>query len=120
MTDIKHPTNSHKAYHAHVYFEQETLSLATSLCEQAGEKFDVKVGRVHQKKVGPHPKWSCQITFGAENFDRLVPWLESNRAGLSILIHALTGNDLDDHTTHAYWLGDGLELDLSMFGGQEP
>jgi DOPA 4,5-dioxygenase len=117
MTEIIRPVNSHQAYHAHVYLEQKTLSLATSLCERAGERFGVRVGRVHQKKVGPHPKWSCQLTFGAEHFDSLVPWLESNREGLSILIHALTGNDLKDHTTYAYWLGDGLELDLSMFDG---
>ncbi|WP_027967262.1 DOPA 4,5-dioxygenase family protein [Halomonas halocynthiae] len=117
MTDVKRPVNSHKAYHAHVYFEQATLPLATSLCEQAGEKFGLKVGRVHQKNVGPHPKWSCQITFGTKHFDQLVPWLEQNREGLSILIHALTGNDLEDHTIYAYWLGDSLELDLSMFRG---
>ena len=117
MKEIKRPVNSHEDYHAHVYFEQETLAVATSLCEQAGEKFDLKVGRIHQKLVGPHPKWSCQITFGSEHFDKLVPWLESNRAGLTILIHALSGNDLEDHTKYAYWLGDRAELDVSIFGG---
>jgi len=29
-------------------------------------------------------------------------------------VHALTGDDLADHTTYAYWLGDAVELDLSM------
>lgn len=117
MQAIKRPVNSHQTYHAHVYFEQETLAFATSLCEQAGKKFALKVGRVHQQKVGPHPKWSCQIIFAAEHFDRLLPWLESNRQGLSILIHALSGDDLADHTTYAYWLGDSHALDVSMFGG---
>lgn len=117
MQNIKRPVNSHQAYHAHVYFEQETLAFATSLCEQAGREFGLKVGRVHQQKVGPHPKWSCQIIFAAEHFDRLVPWLESNRQGLSILIHALSGDDLADHTTYAYWLGDSHKLDVFMFGG---
>lgn len=117
MQDIKRPVNSHETYHAHVYFEQETLAFATSLCEQAGKKFGLTVGRIHQQKVGPHPKWSCQIIFGAKDFASLVPWLEFNRAGLSILIHAVTGDNLADHTTYAYWLGDSLELELSMFGG---
>ena len=117
MKDIQRPVNSNQAYHAHVYFEQETLAFATALCKQAGEKFALQLGRVHQKPVGPHPKWSCQIIFGAEHFDRLVPWLEANRKGLSILIHALTGDNLADHTKYAYWLGESHTLDLSMFGG---
>ncbi len=116
MNDIKRPVNSHKAYHAHIYYEKETLQFATSLCEKAGERFNLKVGRIHQQMVGPHPKWSCQITFGSKHFDELVPWLESNREELSVLIHALSGNDLEDHTIYAYWLGGSVELDLSMFG----
>lgn len=116
MNDFKRPVNSHKAYHAHVYFDESTVDFASSLCEQAGELFNLKVGRVHRKLLGPHPEWSCQITFGAKHFDDLVPWLENNREGLSVLIHALTGNDVEDHTIYAYWLGDSLELDLSMFG----
>ncbi len=115
MKEMQRPVNAHKAYHAHLYFEQETLAFATSLSEQVGEMFNLKVGRIHQKLVGPHPKWSCQITFGAKDFERLVPWLELNREGLSILIHALTGNDYEDHTKYSYWLGDSLELDLSIF-----
>mgnify|MGYP000085443750 CR=1 FL=1 len=115
MQAIKRPVNSHKAYHAHVYFEQESLAFATALCEQIGEKFGLKMGRIHQKNVGPHPKWSCQISFGAKDFDTLVAWLELHRSDLTILIHALTGNDLEDHTLYAYWLGDSVELDLSMF-----
>jgi len=117
MNDIKRPINSHKAYHAHVYFDSETLAYAKSLCEKAGITFGVKVGRVHEKLVGPHPKWSCQITFGASQFDELIPWFDENRRGLTVLVHALTGNDLEDHTDYAYWLGDSLTLDLSLFNG---
>lgn len=117
MKETQRPVNSHQAYHAHVYFEQETLAFATALCKQAGEKFALKVGRIHQRPIGPHPKWSCQISFGAADFDQLVPWLEANRAGLSILIHALTDNDLADHTLYAYWLGDSHSLDVSIFAG---
>ncbi|CAM3911691.1 DOPA 4,5-dioxygenase family protein [Rheinheimera salexigens] len=115
MREIKRPVNSHRAYHAHVYFEQETLEFAAKLCKEAGERFNLKVGRIHQAMVGPHPKWSCQITFGAKHFDQLVLWLEQNRKGLTVLIHALSGNDLNDHTIYAYWLGDSVELDISMF-----
>jgi DOPA 4,5-dioxygenase len=65
--------------------------------------------------IGPHPCWSCQITFGTKDFDRFIPWLEQQRHGLTVLVHALTGNDLRDHTEFAYWLGDPVELNLGMF-----
>lgn len=109
------PQNIHEAYHAHVYFDQDTLNVATALCEQAGTQFNVKVGRIHQKPVGPHPRWSCQLSFNNQDFDALIPWLESNRQGLSVLVHALTGDDLKDHTTYASWLGESVDLRLAMF-----
>lgn len=115
MSEIKRPINIHKAYHAHVYFDADTLSFATSLCEQAGQLFGVKIGRIHEKLVGPHPQWSCQILFGKKEFEKLVPWLDENRQKLSILVHAQTGNDLKDHTDYAYWLGDEQKLNLSIF-----
>lgn len=115
MQTIKRPVNHHKAYHAHVYFDESTLAFATKLCHQAGELFALKVGRVHQKPVGPHPKWSCQIVFGAKDFEAFIPWLDLHRKGLSVLVHALTGNNLADHTDFAYWLGQPEKLELSIF-----
>ncbi len=116
MNQTQYPINSHQHYHAHVYFDQQTITFAAALCEEAGRLFNVDIGRVHQKRVGPHPKWSCQIKFTSKEFDELVPWLDQHRKGLSVLVHADTGNDLEDHTVHAYWLGDSVELNLSMFG----
>lgn len=115
MREIRRPVNNYKGYHAHVYFENETLKFASNLCEQAGELFGLKVGTVHQKPIGPHPKWSCQITFASKHFDDLIPWLDDNRNELTVFVHALTGDDLTDHTDHAYWLGDSVELKLSVF-----
>ena len=109
------PVNNHKAYHAHVYFDADTLAFATDLCQRAGEQFQLRVGRVHQRNVGPHPMWSCQITFGTRDFDAFIPWLDGQRDDLSVLVHALTGNDWDDHTKYAYWLGEPQELNLTFF-----
>ena len=81
----------------------------------AGEKFGLKVGHFHEKLVGPHPCWSCQITFGIRDFESFIPWLEEQRQNLTILVHGLTGNDLQDHTEFAYWLGEPVELNLDMF-----
>lgn len=112
MDSPKRPINIHKGYHAHVYFEQETFDFAVDLCTTAGEQFGLKVGRFHQKLVGPHTKWSCQITFSHTSFDAFIPWLDKHRRNLSVLVHALTGDDLVDHTTYAYWLGDSIEINL--------
>jgi DOPA 4,5-dioxygenase len=75
------------------------------------------MGRVHQKLVGPHPHWSCQLSFDSTQFDKLIPWLEQNRGGLTVLVHGVTGNDLEDHTTNASWLGAPAKLNLEVFGG---
>lgn len=112
---VRRPRNVYPAYHAHVYFGSDTVDRAAALCQAAGERFGVQVGRVHRKRVGPHPYWSCQLAFDAAQFDALIPWLEAHRDGLTVLVHGLTGNDLEDHTSHAAWLGRPAELDLSVF-----
>lgn len=112
----KRPENSHKAYHAHIYFGPDTVTQARALAEEAGRLFKVQVGRVHEQEVGPHPKWSVQIAFAAHEFDKLIPWLDEHRGNLDVFVHGLTGNDLADHTTYAYWLGNEWPLKLEMFG----
>ena len=109
------PQNHYAQYHAHVYFAAETLEQATALCHQAGDTFGVAAGRIHQKQVGPHPHWSCQLTFDSTQFEQFIPWLEAHRNGLDILVHGLTGDDYADHTTHASWLGNATPLNLGMF-----
>ena len=99
-------------YHAHVYFDADTVENARALCEQARDRFGVEMGRVHEKPVGPHPRWSCQLAFGPETFAELVPWLALNRAGLTVFLHPETGDEIADHTDHAIWMGEMLELDL--------
>lgn len=111
----RRPVNVHAAYHAHVYFDADTVAQARALCEEAGRRFGVAVGRVHEKNVGPHPRWSCQLAFRADQFDDLVAWLDAHRDGLDVLVHGLSGNDLRDHTDHAYWLGKAWPLELDLF-----
>lgn len=101
-------------YHAHVYFGPETLAQARALCEQAAALFPLKLGRIHERAVGPHPDWSCQLAFRAPLFDQVVPWLAVNRAGLVVFIHPITGHDLIDHRDRAIWMGAVRPLDLSV------
>lgn len=107
MTEIR-------GFHAHVYFNEETVEKATQLCRTAEELFGVEMGRVHEKPVGPHPMWSCQLAFGPETFAKVVPWLAINRDGLIVFVHPETGDDVKNHTDHAIWMGQVLELDTSF------
>jgi len=109
------PTNLYLIYHAHVYFDQGSLDDASTLCKRAGKELGITVGRIHTRNVGPHPHWSCQLLFNSEEFDRVISWLDSNRHGLNILVHGVTGNNLQDHTDHAAWLGDSSKLNLEIF-----
>ncbi|MBA1231409.1 DOPA 4,5-dioxygenase family protein [Pseudomonas viridiflava] len=104
-----------QAYHAHVYFDAQTLEQARALCEAIAERFGAQMGRVHQKLVGPHPDWSCQLAFEHAQLADVMLWLALNRNGLVVFTHPLTGNDLRDHTEHAIWMGAVRPLDLSVF-----
>lgn len=104
-----------KDWHAHVYFDAQTVGQARALCEEAARRFETQMGRVHEKPVGPHPCWSCQLAFQPALFDTLVPWLNLNRGGMNILVHPQTGDDLLDHRDRAIWLGRSFDLDLSIF-----
>ena len=104
-----------RGWHAHVYFDADRLEQARALCEAAAARFPaLKMGRVHERPVGPHPDWSCQLAFRAELFAEVLPWLALNRQGLSVFAHPVTGEDLIDHRDRAIWLGSVRPLDLSV------
>ena len=102
-------------FHAHVYFDAATVEQAVDLCERADARFPIKMGRVHEKLVGPHPMWSCQLAFSADVFGAIMPWLAVNRNGLIIFTHPETGDVVKDHTEHAIWMGAVMEMNLTVF-----
>ena len=61
-----------------------TVDAARALCEEAARRFDLEMGRVHEKPVGPHPKWSCQLACSGDVFAELLPWLATNRGPLTV------------------------------------
>ncbi|HEY2254658.1 MAG TPA: DOPA 4,5-dioxygenase family protein [Variovorax sp.] len=111
----RRPENLYSQYHAHIYFGPSTVAQARQMAEAAGRELLVVVGRVHERLVGPHPHWSCQIAFDAAEFNEVVGWLDMHRGGLDVFVHGVTGDDLLDHTAHAMWLGAESALDLSVF-----
>ena len=102
-------------FHAHVYYDLAEREKALKLCEAAGKKFGVKVGRMHDNPVGPHPRGSCQLTIENERLSDVLPWLVLNRGKLTVFTHAQTGNALKDHTQHVIWLGSSETLKLDQF-----
>jgi aromatic ring-cleaving dioxygenase len=103
-----------EGYHAHIYYDAATKSVAARVREGIGANFSVRLGRWHDKPVGPHPVSMYQVAFAVEEFPRLVPWLMLHREGLSVLVHPETGNEYDDHAEFAAWLGEPIPLKLDV------
>ena len=119
---LKTLVNSNQKYshHAHVYYDVgvsicRQRAMALKLCETARDRFELKMGRMHDESIGPHPVGSCQLLLPTERSEEIINWLDENRQGLTVLIHTLSGDDYLDHTKGVHWLGTPCELDLSVF-----
>ncbi|CAH2600875.1 conserved protein of unknown function [Rhodovastum atsumiense] len=102
------------AWHAHVYFDQESRATAAWLRERVAEHHPAaRFGHWHEVKVGPHPGPMYQIAFTSGDAALLIPFLALNRRGLTILVHPDTGRPRADHLEHALWMGAVLPLDAA-------
>ena len=103
------------SYHFHIYFNLEDKEQAVYLREHLSSEFGskVRIGKLHEQKVGPHTKPMFQVVCPSTYFISLYEEVLLQRGKLSVLIHPETGNDLNDHTIHAVWMGSPIELDLS-------
>jgi len=106
-------------FHAHVYYEPDGRGEAQALRDALqgltgpdGERVVAHAGALRDGKVGPHPISQFEIHFFARDLPLVSPMLEA--AGLRVLIHPLTDDDLADHTSLGRWIGEPLELDLSV------
>ena len=111
----KRPSNDFERYHAHLYYDASTIAIARRIRFAATVSFNIEPGRIHEKQVGPHPRWSCQLAFDKDEFERFIPWLESVREGLTVFVHPVHGDVLAEHTTDAAWLGDPVALNIGFF-----
>jgi DOPA 4,5-dioxygenase len=99
-------------WHCHIYFAPESRAAAVRLNEDVQDHFRIWDYRWLDHTNGLHPTPMFRFQFAGEDLGRFVPWITLNRAGLSIMIHAITGDDLYDHAQNAMWLGEPLKLDL--------
>lgn len=107
-------------YHAHVYYDAAQRLQAADLRAEIGRVFPVLIGRMHDRPIGPHTKGMFQVVIDQDVFAELVPWLMLNRNGLSVLVHAETGDAVADHTRHVMWLGEAVPLDIGVLRRMAP
>jgi DOPA 4,5-dioxygenase len=112
-------------YHAHIYYDPTaTRAVAERVCAEVSEKFRVEIDGFRDTPVGPHPISNVLVVFRPDEFERVVPYLMLNRAGLDILVHPLTIDAVEDHSDYAIWLGNPVELKLHTLphgrGGRLP
>lgn len=105
-------TTSVTSFHAHVYYDAASRAIADQVRVGLAAQFEVVLGRWHDRPIGPHPQAMYQVAFAVEQFGAVVPWLMLHRSNLDILVHPSTGDDVADHTDHALWLGNKLELNI--------
>lgn len=102
--------------HAHIYYPLEQRPVAEALRRRflamTGPGEVLYVGEPRDHKVGPHPIPQFEIHFLEDRLPTLRPMLEG--CGLRVLIHPLTDDDLADHTRLGDWIGQPLELDLTV------
>ncbi|HEY1934164.1 MAG TPA: DOPA 4,5-dioxygenase family protein [Acetobacteraceae bacterium] len=107
MTEIR-------GYHAHVYYDAATRTVAEGLREAVLGRFAVKPGAISDAPIGPHPISQFNVIFQREEFQNLVPWLMLNHEGLDVLIHPLTDSSYDDHSRNALWIGTPVPMRLEI------
>ena len=125
MTEKTTQSVGNLGYHAHIYYDPaKTRAVAERVCTALGEKFPIEIEEFRDTPRGPHPISNALVIFKPEEFDRVVPYLMLNREGLDVLVHPLTTDAVEDHSSYAVWLGNPVELKLHTLprgrGGQLP
>jgi aromatic ring-cleaving dioxygenase len=108
-----HPFNY---FHGHFYFSPETMTSAEVVRQKMMIELTqlIRVFPLLPRQVGPHPYPMFEFHFRGSDYEVVKAWLEKNRNGHSILLHPLSGNDIQDHTQYAEFLGPELGLNIDF------
>jgi aromatic ring-cleaving dioxygenase len=93
-----------KSYHAHFYFDYDTHEKAALIRRWAGERFPVEMGDWNLEPRGPHTTPSFYFGFTNDLLPIVVPWLQLNSLGLTILLHPNTDDPRADHLYYTLWV----------------
>ena len=98
------------------FYAPKDRPIGAAAARDASTRVEEANARGKRPLTGPHPLPMWEADFGA--YEHRSKWtevrdflLENNPDGLSILIHPhSTDSDYVDHTEHAWWAGEVLEL----------
>jgi aromatic ring-cleaving dioxygenase len=93
-----------RSYHAHVYFDEDSYEKAGRLRQWVIERFPVELGNWNLAPRGPHVTPSFYFGFRNELLPVLIPWLQLNSLGLTILLHPNTDDPRADHLYYTLWV----------------
>jgi len=93
-----------RSYHAHFYFDEDSYEKAALLRKWSAERFPVELGNWNLEPRGPHVTPSFYFGFTNDLLPILVPWLQLNRLGLTILLHPNTDDPRADHLYYTLWV----------------
>lgn len=114
------------SYHAHIYFDEDNYQKAARLRQWVIERFPVELGNWNLEPRGPHVTPSFYFGFTNDLLPLIVPWLQLNSLGLTILLHPNTDDPRADHLHYTLWVNrsqpvDGYRLPSSVSAiGQLP
>lgn len=111
--------DAYDPFHAHIYYDTSDRSVAQQLHADlrarsgTGDLVDIVfVGAMTDRPVGPHPIPQYEVHFHRKALPMVLERIKAS--GLRALVHQLTNDDLADHTSQALWVGEPLDLDLSV------
>jgi aromatic ring-cleaving dioxygenase len=93
-----------KSYHTHFYFDYDTYEKAALIRRWAGERFPVELGDWNLMPRGPHTTPSFYFGFTNDLLPVIVPWVQLNSLGLTILLHPNTDDPRADHLYYTLWV----------------
>ncbi len=104
LPDTPRPYTDIRSYHAHVYFDEDTYAKAARLRQWVIERFPVELGNWNLEPRGPHVTPSFYFGFTNDLLPVVVPWLQLNSLGLTILLHPNSDDPRADHLYYTLWV----------------
>ena len=98
------PYTDIKSYHAHIYFDEDSYEKAALLRGWVADRFLVELGDWNLTPRGPHVTPSFYFGFTNDLLHVILPWLQLNSLGLTILLHPNTDDPRADHLYYTAWI----------------
>ncbi|MEP7274669.1 MAG: DOPA 4,5-dioxygenase family protein [Acidobacteriota bacterium] len=112
------PYTDIKSYHAHFYFDEDNYEKAVLIRRWSLERFPVELGNWNLEPRGPHVTPSFYFGFTNDLLPIIVPWLQLNSLGLTILLHPNTDDPRADHLYYTLWVNRSQAV--NAYGMRKP